>query len=121
MKGHTENTPLSYTEEDKRTLYQALLYGHRRAGDRAAALVYFGRRMTWKRFLEEVDAAAAAMISRGVKKGDTVTIYTPNIPQGVIAVYAANRIGAVSNMVHPLSTAEEALYAIDLAGSICEL
>ncbi|HJJ33303.1 MAG TPA: class I adenylate-forming enzyme family protein [Methanocorpusculum sp.] len=117
VKGHTENTPLSYAEEDKRTLYQALLYGHRRAGDQAAALVYFGRRMTWKRFLEEVDAAAAAMISRGVKKGDTVTIYTPNIPQGVIAVYAANRIGAVSNMVHPLSTAEEALYAIDLAES----
>ena len=117
MKAHTENTPLHYTEEDKRTLYQALLYGHRRAGDSAAALVYFGRRMTWKQFLGEVDAAAAAMLSRGIKKGESVTIYTPNIPQGVIALYAANRIGAIANMVHPLSTAEEALYAIDLTES----
>ncbi|HJJ38536.1 MAG TPA: class I adenylate-forming enzyme family protein [Methanocorpusculum sp.] len=112
-----ENTPLNYTEEDKRTLYQALLYGHKRAGNYATALAYFGKHMFWKRFLDEIDEAAAALLSRGIVKGDAVTIYTPNIPQGVIAVYAANRIGAVANMVHPLSTAEEVLYAINLTGS----
>ena len=114
---HTKNTPLNYTEEDKRTLYQALLYGHRRAGSYATALAYFGRHMTWKRFLEEIDETAAALLSRGIVKGDAITIYTPNIPQGVIALYAANRIGAIANMVHPLSTAEEVLYAIDLSES----
>lgn len=113
-----KNPPLNYSEEDKRTLYQALLYGYRRAGsDFETALAYFNRHITWKRFIEVIDEAAAAMIGRGVKPGDRVTIFTPNIPQSVIALYAINRIGAIANMVHPLSTTEEALYAIDLTES----
>lgn len=31
----------------------------------------------------------------------------PTVPQGVIAVYAANRLGAVPAMIHPLSTVPE--------------
>ncbi len=113
-----KNPPLNYTEADKRTMYQAVLYGYRRAGsDFETAIAYFNRHITWKRFLDVIDEAASALIARGVKPGDTVTIFTPNIPQSVIALYAVNRIGAVANMVHPLSTAEEVLYAIDLTES----
>jgi len=67
--------------------------------------------------MKGVDAVAAALIGRGVGKGDKVTIFMPNIPQSIIALYAINRIGAVANMLHPLSTTEEALYAIDLTES----
>ena len=67
--------------------------------------------------MQEVDAFAAALVSREVKAGDAVTIITPNIPQGVVAIYAVNRIGAVANMVHPLSSLQEVQYAIDLTGS----
>ncbi|HJJ47264.1 MAG TPA: class I adenylate-forming enzyme family protein [Methanocorpusculum sp.] len=113
-----KNPPLDYTEADKRTMYQAVLYGYRRAGsDFETAIAYFNRHITWKRFLDLINQAAAAMLSRGVKPGDSVTIFTPNIPQSVIALYAVNRIGAVANMVHPLSTADEVLYAIDLTDS----
>ena len=108
---------LHYTEEDKRSLYESLLRGYERAGDKSVALAFYGNHITWKQFMHEVDCLAAALLSRKVKPGDAVTIFTPNIPQGVIAIYAANRIGAVANMVHPLSSQQEVLHAIDLTGS----
>ena len=108
---------LHYTEEDKRSLYQSLLCGYRRAGENSVALAFYGNHVTWKKFMQEVDAFAAALVSREVKAGDAVTIITPNIPQGVVAIYAVNRIGAVANMVHPLSSLQEVQYAIDLTGS----
>lgn len=108
---------LHYTEEDKRSLYQALLFGHKRSGDNSTILAFYGNHIKWSQFIHEIDAIAAALLSRNVKKGDSITIITPNIPQGVIAVYAANRIGAIANMVHPLSSKEEIEHALDLTES----
>ena len=67
--------------------------------------------------MEEVHALGAALVKHGVKKGDYVTIFLPNIPQGVLAIYAVNRIGAICNMVHPLSPKEDIDYALELTGS----
>ncbi|MDD2470243.1 MAG: class I adenylate-forming enzyme family protein [Methanocorpusculum sp.] len=108
---------LNYTEEDKRSLYQALLYGLNRAGENSIAAAYYGRHLPFKQFMEEVHAIGAALVHHGVKKGDFVTIFLPNIPQGIIAIYAVNRIGAICNMVHPLSAREDIDYAINLTGS----
>ena len=112
-----KNTPLHYTEDDKRSLFQALLYGYHRAGDEAVAVAYFDRHITWKQFMAEVESAAAAFLQHGVQKGDCITIYLPNIPQAVIALYAANRIGAVANMIHPLSPKQEIKHAVTLTAS----
>lgn len=108
---------LHYTEEDKRSLYESLLRGYERAGEKSVALAFYGNHITWKQFMHEVDCLAAALLSRNIKTGDAVTIFTPNIPQGVTAIYAVNRIGAVANMVHPLSSLQEIQHAIDLTGS----
>ena len=43
----------------------------------------------------------------GVEKGDTVTICMPNTPEAVYMFYAVNEIGAIANMVHPLSSEKE--------------
>ena len=67
--------------------------------------------------MDEVHAIGAALVKHGVKKGDYVTIFLPNIPQGVLAIYAVNRIGAICNMVHPLSPQEDIDYAIKLTES----
>ena len=90
---------LHYTEEDKRSLYESLLRGYERSGDKSVALAFYGNHVTWKQFMHEVDCAAAALLSRGVKKGDSITVFTPNIPQGVIAIYAINRIGNSENLL----------------------
>ena len=52
------------------------------------------------------DRRDGAGVSRhGHQKGDRVTICMPNCPQALHAFYGLNRIGAVSNMIHPLSAA----------------
>ncbi len=50
---------------------------------------------TFKRLLESVERAAGALHRAGASKGDTVAVYLPMGPEGIIAMLAAARIGAV--------------------------
>ncbi len=67
------------------------------------ALCYFGKYMTYDRLNLLIDRCAGAFVRNGVNAGDIVTICMPNTPEAVISFYALNKIGAVANMVHPLS------------------
>jgi long-chain acyl-CoA synthetase len=60
-----------------------------------------------------VNRFAKALMSLGVKKGDKVAMILPNIPQLVIADYAAFRIGAVTVMNNPLYTEHELAYQLN--------
>ncbi len=108
---------VTYTPETKRSLYSMLEFGASHASLKAQAILYFNKILTYGDLLDEVHACCAGLITHGVKKGDYVTIFLPNIPQCVIAVYAVNRLGAVANLVHPLSTKSELEYAVSLTGS----
>ncbi|MGH7065858.1 MAG: AMP-binding protein, partial [Stellaceae bacterium] len=57
------------------------------------------RRITYRELHEAVCRFANVLKSRGVKKGDRVTIYLPMIPEIAIAVLACARIGAVHSVV----------------------
>ena len=106
-----------YTTDAKRSLYSMLEFGAGHASGKAEALQYFNTSISYEKLLELVKTCAAGFVKLGVKKGDFVTICLPNIPQCVIAVYAVNRIGAVCNLVHPLSTKDEIEYAVNLTKS----
>jgi len=67
----------------------------------ATKLIYFGKRMSFGKVWHDVDCLATYLYERGVKKGDSVVLCLPNIPQAAIALYAVNKIGAVANIVHP--------------------
>ena len=54
-----------------------------------------GTTLTYRQLLSEVCRMANVLKSRGVKKGDRVTIYLPMIPQTAVAMLACARIGAV--------------------------
>mgnify|MGYP002526311892 FL=1 len=71
------------------------------------AVNYYGRVYSYKEFLKRIDRAALSFSRIGVKKGDFVTICMPNTPEGLISFYAVSKIGAISNMIHPLSGEEE--------------
>ena len=71
------------------------------------ALNYFGRKISFKMFWDYIDKCASALKSLGVKSGDVVSILMPNTPEAVISFFAVNKIGAISNMIHPLSAEEE--------------
>ena len=73
----------------------------------AIAIDYFGRKFTYKMLLNEIEKVSHSYYKIGVRKGDVVTVLMPNTPEAVISVYALNRLGAVGNIVHPLSAQEE--------------
>ena len=53
----------------------------------------------------------------GIGPGDRVTICMPNTPQAVDCFYALNRIGAVPNMIHPLSAPQEIAFYLNTSKS----
>jgi len=55
--------------------------------------------ITYAQLKDEVSRVANALKARGVKKGDTVTIYMPMIPEATYAMLACARIGAVHSVV----------------------
>jgi len=54
---------------------------------------------TYSQLRDEVAKVAGSLISMGVKKGDTVIIYMPMIPQAVFSMLACARIGAIHSVV----------------------
>ena len=88
------------------TLYEALASAAG-ANPRRTALVYLGRRITYRELLDAVDRCAAALVARGLAPGDSVMLSLPNVPNAVILFYAVNRIGARAVMTHPLSSPAE--------------
>ncbi len=71
------------------------------------AINYFGKKITYKTFWDYIDRCAKSLKSLGVRKNDVVTICLPNTPESAITFFAINKIGAIVNMVHPLSAEEE--------------
>jgi acetyl-CoA synthetase len=57
------------------------------------------RKVTYRELHEGVCRLANVLKSRGVKKGDRVTIYMPMIPEAAFAMLACARIGAVHSVV----------------------
>ena len=71
------------------------------------ALNYFGNRITYEEFFDNIDVCARALRSYGVKEQDVVTICLPNMPEAIYAIYACNKIGAIADIIHPLSSPEQ--------------
>ena len=57
------------------------------------------KHITYKDLHEHVCRLANVLKSKGVKKGDTVTLYMPMIPEAAYAMLACARIGAVHSVV----------------------
>lgn len=71
------------------------------------ALVFMGKKITYRELEAAVNRFARALTALGVKAGDKVGILLPNMPQLVIAGYAAMRIGAVAVPHNPLAAEED--------------
>ncbi len=81
---------------------------------------FMGGKVKYKDFIKKVDECARALAAIGVKEGERVTICMPNAPQAVIMFYAINKIGAIANMVHPLSSEKEIeFYLKESASVVC--
>ena len=71
------------------------------------AYEYFGKKVTYRQFIEQIKTVAMCLKNYGVEKDEVVTICMPTTPEAICSVYAVNLIGAVVNMIHPLSSEKE--------------
>lgn len=87
-------------------LWDNLAVNARRYPDKAA-LVFFGRTISYAELLQKVERLAACLHELGVKKGERVLLCMQNCPQLVIAHFAILRANAVVVPVNPMNRAEE--------------
>lgn len=81
------------------------------------AISYMGKKINYKTFLNKIDTCAKGFKDIGIKKSDIVTILLPNVPESLISLYALNKLGAIANMTHPLSSEEEIKETIETTKS----
>jgi len=98
------------------TLYEALMrsVAHR---PQAVAYEFFDHSATYAELAADIDRCAEGFVALGLGPGERITIAMPTTPQGVIAFYAANKLGAVASMIHPLSSANEVRSFLEVSGS----
>ncbi len=87
------------------TCYDYLKMHAKRLGDFDAVLA-FGSRIKLSRIIDDADAIAAYINSIGIKNGDAVTVFLPNVVHSFVTFYALNKIGVIANIVHPLTSPE---------------
>ncbi|HZK28681.1 MAG TPA: AMP-binding protein, partial [Clostridia bacterium] len=80
-----------------------LNYAENMLGDRddgSPAIIFRGenhtrRVLSWRDLRDQVEDLATAMRREGIRSGDTVAAYMPNIPETIIAMLASSVVGAV--------------------------
>ena len=98
------------------TMYQ-LLSRTAKQYPQNTAYIFQGKKTSYPQFMARIDAAARGLTAMGIRKGDKVTICMPNSPQALDCFYALNRIGAIANMIHPLSAAGEIAFYLNFSKS----
>ena len=85
------------------------------------AFDFMGRSTSYRQMLAGIDQAARSFAAIGIKENDKVTICMPNTPQAVCCFYGLNRLGAVANMIHPLSSEGEIIFYLQDSDSVAAL
>lgn len=115
-----QNSDRWIPEYPEYSFYEHLRRGAQKYPD-FCAVEFQGKKYTYKTLLNNINDVATALVSLGIKKGDYVSIVTPNTPQALFMIYAVNRIGAVANMIHPLLSASEIQQFIENTDSVAIL
>jgi long-chain acyl-CoA synthetase len=100
----------------QKTIYQ-IVRDTAKAHPDLTAYEFMGKETSFARFMTRIERTARALVALGIGKGDRVTICMPNCPQALDTFYALNRIGAVSNMIHPLSAPAEIAFYLNFSHS----
>ncbi|MGI8995295.1 MAG: AMP-binding protein, partial [Pyrinomonadaceae bacterium] len=76
-----------------------------------------GRVITYRQLSESIRRAAVSLARRGLRKGDVLAIYSPNLPEYAVAFHAVARLGGINTTVNPLYTADELAFQLGDAGA----
>lgn len=77
------------------------------------AIEYYGVKITYMDLIKNVEINERVLSYLGVRKGDVVTVCTPNVPSAIYLYFAAQEIGAIPSMMHVYSSPEEMKYYLN--------
>ena len=78
--------------------------------------IFKGAVITYQEMNQLTDRLAAGLAEIGIKKGDRVGIFMPNIPQFVLSYFAILKAGAIVVATNPLYTSREIEHQVNDAG-----
>jgi len=84
---------------------------------RKAALVFYGREVSFAELDEASDRFAAWLRGRGLGPGDRVALYLENCPQFAIAHFGALKVGAITVALNPMHKAHELGHELEDSGA----
>ena len=115
-KANLGNVPF-HLEYPQCTLFEAVKETAEKHPD-MDAFIFMGKHTSYKKMIREIETCAKALKTLGIREGDHVTIALPNCPQGIYMFYAVNLVGAVANMIHPLSAEKEIEFYLNFSNSV---
>ena len=95
-----------------------MLENNARRYPNSIAFDFMGKSTTYKEMVANIEKCARSLRTIGVRENDRVTVAMPNCPQAIYMFYGLNMIGAVANMVHPLSSEKELEFYINESESV---
>src|SRR6187401_584815 len=84
-----------------------------RSNEVAMACGLTGRTITYGQLLDQIRRTAAGLSARGIKKGDVVSLWSPNVPEWPIVFFAVIRLGAIVHTSNPVSTPDELAFQLN--------
>ncbi len=81
------------------------------------ALVFEGRRWSFRHWNREANRAANAFAARGIGQGDRVAVLAWNLPEQVTAFYGLLKLGAVPVPINTRLAANEVRYIVEDCGA----
>ena len=81
------------------------------------ALVFYGRKISYRELRDHTDRFATALHKLGVKKGDRVALLLLNSPQFIIAYFGALKVGATLTPISPVYVSPEIKHQIEDSGA----
>ena len=76
-----------------------------------------GRTYTYGELPGLIETLAAGFARQGLRKGDVLAIFSPNLPEYALAFHAAATLGVATTMVPPLFTDEEIIKQLSNSGA----
>ncbi len=81
------------------------------------AVIFYGRKITYRELREQVDRMATALCDLGVKKGDRIALLLLNSPQFIISYFGAVKAGATVTAISPVYVSPEIKHQLEDSGA----
>jgi len=106
----------AWPPDDAQPLHEHLRR-HARQRPGRAAIIWYGRAISWRELDDWSDAVGAHLQLLGVARGEPVALFMNNCPQYLVAHYAVQKIGAIVCPCGPLNKAHELRYQLSDLGA----